>query len=358
MFDGDSFVIGPDGEVTARGAQFVEDLVVVDLPVETRRGGRRRRPARRCRGAGDRPARAARTEDPPRARPGRRGVARGRPRHPRLLPRERVHGRGHRPVRRHRLGRRRRDRRRRARRRTTSPACSCPRPTRPTTPSTTPRPSPTPSACPPHPPDRRRRWRPSATCSATSSSPASTATDGREPGVAYENLQSRLRGLLLMALSNETGAIVLTTGNKSEYAVGYATLYGDMAGGFAPAQGRPEAAGLRHGPVAQRQPRAPARARTTARSSRPRPSTRRRPPNCGPTSATTTRCRPTRCSTPSSRATSRGCGHRRPRRAGRRRRGRGPAGRPPDRPGRVQASPGGAGPKITRAPSAATAASR
>ncbi len=57
--------------------------------------------------------------------------------------------------------------------------------------------------------------------------------DGREPGVAYENMQSRLRGLTLMALSNEHGAIVLTTGNKSEYAVGYATLYGDMSGGFA-----------------------------------------------------------------------------------------------------------------------------
>jgi NAD+ synthase (glutamine-hydrolysing) len=56
----------------------------------------------------------------------------------------------------------------------------------------------------------------------------------RVGGVAYENLQSRLRGLLLMALSNERGAIVLTTGNKSEYAVGYATLYGDMSGGFAP----------------------------------------------------------------------------------------------------------------------------
>ena len=47
-----------------------------------------------------------------------------------------------------------------------------------------------------------------------------------------ENLQSRIRGMLLMALSNKTGAIVLTTGNKSEMAVGYATLYGDMAGGF------------------------------------------------------------------------------------------------------------------------------
>ena len=48
-----------------------------------------------------------------------------------------------------------------------------------------------------------------------------------------ENLQSRIRGMVLMALSNKTGAIVLTTGNKSEMATGYATLYGDMAGGFA-----------------------------------------------------------------------------------------------------------------------------
>ena len=48
-----------------------------------------------------------------------------------------------------------------------------------------------------------------------------------------ENIQARIRGTILMALSNKTGAIVLTTGNKSEMAVGYATLYGDMAGGFA-----------------------------------------------------------------------------------------------------------------------------
>jgi NAD+ synthetase len=47
-----------------------------------------------------------------------------------------------------------------------------------------------------------------------------------------ENIQSRIRGTLLMALSNKTGAIVLTTGNKSEMGTGYATLYGDMAGGF------------------------------------------------------------------------------------------------------------------------------
>jgi len=56
---------------------------------------------------------------------------------------------------------------------------------------------------------------------------------GTEPGVAEENLQARIRGNLLMALSNKFGWLALTTGNKSEMAVGYATLYGDMAGGFA-----------------------------------------------------------------------------------------------------------------------------
>ena len=56
---------------------------------------------------------------------------------------------------------------------------------------------------------------------------------GTEEGVAEENIQSRIRGTLLMALSNKFGDIVLATGNKSEYAVGYSTLYGDMAGGFA-----------------------------------------------------------------------------------------------------------------------------
>lgn len=52
-------------------------------------------------------------------------------------------------------------------------------------------------------------------------------------GLAEENLQARIRGLLIMALSNEFGWLVLTTGNKSEVAMGYCTLYGDMAGGFA-----------------------------------------------------------------------------------------------------------------------------
>ncbi len=56
---------------------------------------------------------------------------------------------------------------------------------------------------------------------------------GTEPGLAEENIQARARGLLLMALSNKFGWLVVATGNKSELAVGYATLYGDMVGGFA-----------------------------------------------------------------------------------------------------------------------------
>ncbi|MFA5538562.1 MAG: NAD+ synthase [Gemmobacter sp.] len=57
---------------------------------------------------------------------------------------------------------------------------------------------------------------------------------GLPPDLTEENIQSRLRGLLLMALSNKTGAMLLTTGNKSEVAVGYSTIYGDMAGGYNP----------------------------------------------------------------------------------------------------------------------------
>ena len=61
----------------------------------------------------------------------------------------------------------------------------------------------------------------------------STEFQGLAPDTAEENIQARIRGTLLMALSNKHGSIVLTTGNKSEMAVGYCTLYGDMAGGFA-----------------------------------------------------------------------------------------------------------------------------
>ncbi len=58
--------------------------------------------------------------------------------------------------------------------------------------------------------------------------------EGQPADTAEENLQSRTRGALLMALSNKFGGLLLTTGNKSEYAVGYATIYGDMCGGYAP----------------------------------------------------------------------------------------------------------------------------
>ena len=57
---------------------------------------------------------------------------------------------------------------------------------------------------------------------------------GRPVDTTEENLQSRIRGALMMALSNKFGGLLLTTGNKSEYAVGYATIYGDMCGGYAP----------------------------------------------------------------------------------------------------------------------------
>jgi NAD+ synthase (glutamine-hydrolysing) len=63
---------------------------------------------------------------------------------------------------------------------------------------------------------------------------------GSTEDVTEENLQARIRGNLLMALSNKFGPIVLATGNKSEYAVGYSTLYGDMAGGFAPIKDVPK----------------------------------------------------------------------------------------------------------------------
>jgi NAD+ synthase (glutamine-hydrolysing) len=66
------------------------------------------------------------------------------------------------------------------------------------------------------------------------------AFEGTEPGLAEENIQARIRGNLLMALSNRFGCLVLATGNKSENAVGYATLYGDMAGGLAPIKDVPK----------------------------------------------------------------------------------------------------------------------
>lgn len=70
-----------------------------------------------------------------------------------------------------------------------------------------------------------------------------TLADKLDPegtGITQQNIQARARGLILMALSNETGGMVLTTGNRSEIAVGYCTLYGDMVGGFAPLKDVPK----------------------------------------------------------------------------------------------------------------------
>jgi NAD+ synthase len=122
------------------------------------------------------------------------------------------------------------------------------------------------------------------------------------PDVTEENIQSRLRGLLLMALSNKFGEMLLTTGNKSEVAVGYATIYGDMAGGYNPIKDlyktrvfetcRWRNANHRDwmkGPAGEVIP--------------PRSSTSRPRRNCAPTRRTRTACRPIprKCSTRSSR---------------------------------------------------------
>ena len=85
--------------------------------------------------------------------------------------------------------------------------------------------------------DRRRRWR-------AYDELLADVFAGREPDLTEENLQARIRGNLLMALSNKFGWLVLTTGNKSEMSVGYSTLYGDSAGGFAVIKDVPQAARL------------------------------------------------------------------------------------------------------------------
>ena len=120
-------------------------------------------------------------------------------------------------------------------------------------------------------------------------------------GLAAENLQARIRGVLLMTLSNQHGLLVLTTGNKSETAVGYSTLYGDMAGGFAPIKDVPKTLVFALARYLNEQ---------AGRELIPA-SIIDRPPSasCATSSATISRCRPTssstRCSRPTSRTTSR-----------------------------------------------------
>ena len=133
---------------------------------------------------------------------------------------------------------------------------------------------------------------------------------GREPDLTEENLQARIRGNLLMALSNKFGWLVLTTGNKSEMSVGYSTLYGDLAGGFAVIKDVPKTlvyrlCEWRNSPAGAGAARAgPAPPTASSVRSRPRSSSAPPRPSSGPTSATRTRCPHTSCSTGSSRATS------------------------------------------------------
>ena len=98
---------------------------------------------------------------------------------------------------------------------------------------------------------------------------------GREPDITEENLQARIRGNLLMALSNKFGWLVLTTGNKSEVAVGYSTLYGDSAGGFAVIKDVPKTLVYRLVDCRNAQRRRSIRCRG-------RSSTGRRAPSCAP----------------------------------------------------------------------------
>ena len=115
--------------------------------------------------------------------------------------------------------------------------------------------------------------------------------------VTEENLQARARGTLLMAISNKFGAMVVTTGNKSEMSVGYATLYGDMNGGFNPIKDIYKTEVFRLSQPAQRV-EAGRRARSGGRGDPGKhhhPGRRRR--SCARTRPTRIRCRPTSCST-------------------------------------------------------------
>ena len=214
VFDGGSMVVSPDGDVVARAAMFEEDLVVVDVDA---RGGRPATPKRRePRGptgpGGGLPGAGARPRATTSARTGSARSCSGC-----------------------RAGSTRRSSRR-------SPPTRSGR-----------KPSAARDAIAVLVARRASRtpWTVRSGSASGSTVPIDDVFDayrrtladlfaGTEEGVAEENLQARIRGNLLMALSNKFGSLVLATGNKCEYAVGYATLYGDMAGGFAPIKDVPK----------------------------------------------------------------------------------------------------------------------
>ncbi len=210
VFDGGSFGLHGDHSLAFQMPQFEEAIATVTW-------SRKETGAWRC------------IDGPMASLPGpRRGeLARLRRGSARLRRQERLPRRRPRPVRRHRLSRLRRHGRR--------CAGAGARPLRH-------------AALPLHlqrEPERCRRARRSGSACVTTSCPSPPPSKalrealkpvfaGRPPGVAEENLQARTRGTMLMAISNKFGSMLVTTGNKSEVSVGYATLYGDMNGGFNP----------------------------------------------------------------------------------------------------------------------------
>ena len=245
IFDGHSVVLDDEGEVLARAPGFEEALLVVDLDPTAAIGRRlrdvaparaRARAGRACRRSTVIDSRELRTDHRRRLSLRKRRAARATTssrcgsRSSSAL-RDYVEKNGFRDVvvgalGRDRLGADRGARRRGARRRSACTASRCRRGSRrrarAATRSGSPRASGSTSAR-----SRSRRSSP------PSSGALAPSFGGREPDLTEENLQARVRGVLLMALSNKFGWLVVATGNKSELSVGYATLYGDMAGGFA-----------------------------------------------------------------------------------------------------------------------------
>ncbi len=242
IFDGHSLVLDDEGELIARAPGFEEALLVVDVDPAAA-VGRRLRDVRRRALARDRDraavpqvleldpaapaggAAAPRAGSPPSttssrcASPSSSGLRD-------YVGEERLRRRRDRPVGRHRLGPDRGARRRRARAPTGCTPSRCRR------------------ATPRRPPAATRsclaeslgidfREIPIEPAVEALGSALAPSFAGREPDLTEENLQARVRGTLLMALSNKFGWLVVATGNKSELSVGYSTLYGDLAGGFA-----------------------------------------------------------------------------------------------------------------------------
>ena len=241
VFDGDSIVVGPDGTVLARAPQFDEGCLVVDLdlPAATAGAGDQASSVPSADRSAIAISHVTLTEQPVAPyEPVVAGIA------PRLDDEAEVYGALVTGLRdyagkngfdsvvlglsgRHRLGPHRGDRLRRPRRRQRARHLDAQRLLVGALAIRRRRPRASAPACTSRP-CRSSRW----------STPSSAQLE--LTGLAEENLQARVRGTLLMALSNQHGHLVLATGNKTELAVGYSTLYGDSVGGFAPLKDVPK----------------------------------------------------------------------------------------------------------------------